>query len=1297
MLERAAGCLESAGRRFLRDPNSTIRTRKSLSRNFWKQNAVIGEVASYLVTLALPSSQHPSTHGFQSHATGNSEKDGGSPFLDFLYPRRTQDFALERLSRHGKRFGGRRRKRALVGFSRSYASNAQSPSHYIPLEEPPATESDSQNVGMEATRSSKRYLQEFLANQKAEFDRAWVLYIAAGRPSDCRSALCAYLSRSKSLVDRERAWEAFEGIPEGTLGEDDFLHAAESQLSSSDPSKLIELCEKGLEKGFGLKCCTLAFTRFWKARNWKRTLEVWRLVSQYADRAPGSPCRKLISELEQARLSWDAVALGKFVLRSQNSDARALADFILGHIFRYSYMLRSASVGILVEMFRIYHDLGFLKPDYYLKTINTFQASEARSVFIRTVVFYRIMRRQEPDLKPPQSFFSAQLRAFAQFGITAGVRYFLEEMRHFYGKPHLQVYKDAMQAFAYAGDAEQVNFFFNKLVEDHGPPRSRKLLAPLLDVYARMGNVEETQRQFERISNEFHLQPNDVCWNIVLKAYANSEDLAGALSTYSRMQQSGVSPSAYTFGTLMALFARRGDIENTRHLLKEAERHGVEITMPMLDMVVQAYCANGLLPQAEQFAVACQEFNVSGSPIGLWNTLLFQHAFRVDFVAMNRVWQLFKSAGIRPDAISYASHMLILALVGKTDRARKTLRDLHKKRVFQATDLHYAIILYGYLKSRNRTMVQVIFREIEERFGQTEARSSLLELRGQIEHDLAIRDDSAKSSAELRLRNAEHTLLSSLTSIDRLTKSIKLPSSKAHVKAAFQDSYYTYRIKNLGLDGAIDEARQLFNDYFDAKKTIATSGTGSETPPVRLVSAMMLAYLRAEQYAEVEKCWQLVLSNTVKVASRIDLKELMRSQSAAESPPVRGATARSPSPEENSQSPTSSNQSPESGDALTHGSVPQDQNAVQRETDIIPSQRYALSRPLSIYLRALAYQSKTEQIVDVVAELEHFGFRLSTFNWSTYVQMLAASDRFDDILEAFRAFERQFMPNFPDWRRLQAGQGIKPLGVPFTIQQLEDPRHFPPPSSSLGKVSKAYWSNIDPGFMQPTYVSMVYLAAAVDRIRSQSILKGGEELEQLHAVAPKTITEIGRMPYLRDKFQGVLIRHRSHQADKDGQKQPRRQTVAASGILGIRPRNRNKKATRRSRQSLDLEMASLPVETSFADKEADKSRDAILGSSSPGSENDVFAAEDRFDLEAAIRGRHARQIYLKKLKAVSRKAARKAVDDSSSSVETSIAASMDAKQGIGGEDVGDESLAEHATESVEVTHKISQSQDEKTP
>ncbi|KAJ5157173.1 uncharacterized protein N7482_008273 [Penicillium canariense] len=1287
MLERAAGCLESAGRRFLRDPNGAIRSRRTLSRQFWKHNAVGGDIASYFVALVLPPCQQPSASVFHIPAESKAANDGGSPFLDFLYPQRTQEFAVSRISRHAKRLGLRRRKRTLLGFSRPYTSNASSPSKPIIVEDSNAYEASSETAGAEATRSSKGYLISLLERQKDDFDRAWVLYIAAGRPSECRSALCAYLSRSKETVDQGRMWEVFQQIPEDSLSEDDFLRAAESQLNSREPSKLISICQQALARGFGSKCCTLSFTRFWRARNWRRAVEIWSLVSQSTGRASQPSQRRLFSELEQGRLPWDAISFGKFAAHKLNQDARHLADFLLDHIFRYPYVLRYASMGALVEMFRIYHESGFLKPEHYLNTIKTFQLSDSRSVFVRSIVFYRMMRRQMPELKPPESLFSGQLRALASFGITSGVQFFLEDLSHFYGKPNLLVYRDVMKSFARAGDVEKVNFVFNKLVEDHGPPRSRKLLTPLLDVHARAGNVKETTKQFQRISDEFHLQPNTVCWNILLKAYANQENLAGAFSIFSQMQQAGISPSAHTFGTLMALFAKRGDIDTTRHLLKEAERHHVEITMPMLDTVVQVYCINGLLHQAEQFALACRDFKVEGSPLRMWNTLLFHHAFRVDFVALNRIWGHLQAAGIHPDAITYASHMLILALVGKTDQARKTLRDLHKKRVIQATDLHYAIVLYGYVKSRNREMVHVIFQEIEERFGEGETRSSLLRLRGQIEHDLQAREDSTKDGADLRLKNAEQTLLASLESINRPARSFRLPSSKpvgGVLGGAFQDSYLAYRIKNFGLNGAIEEARQLFQEYIDTRKATSSHENGSESAPIRLIAAMMLAHLRAEQYPEVEECWQLALSNTMKIANRVDLDELLRAESSS---PIDSAAMKS---------------LPGTTKPLILGSIfdGQEDSSLDRvpfssqESVIIPSQRFVLSRPLSIYMRALAYQNKTEQMIKVVANFERTGFRLSTFNWSTYVQMLAASDRFQDVVEAFRVFERTFMPNFPDWGRLQVGQGLKPFGVPFTIQQLEDPRHLPPPSGSVGKVSKPYWSNINPGFMQPTYISMVYLAAAVERIRDLSILKGGTELAKLHATAPDTIEEIGRMPYLRDKFQGVLLRHRSQQADKDGQKRPRRQSVAGGGILGIHSRSRHVGPAGHPGRAQRKPVQLSPTVTLSAELEAERIRQAVFGPkpTGPDVQEEIFAPDDRADLESAIRGRHFRKVCLNKMKQPSEKRNRELAKNCRPESQEPEECIVETERS----DLKDEIQVERETEGVEDAEEASQTAGEKT-
>lgn len=95
---------------------------------------------------------------------------------------------------------------------------------------------------------------------------------------------------------------------------------------------------------------------------------------------------------------------------------------------------------------------------------------------------------------------------------------------------------------------------------------------------------------------------------------------------------------------------------------------------------------------------------------------------------------------------------------------------------------------------------------------------------------------------------------------------------------------------------------------------------------------------------------------------------------------------------------------------------------------------------------------------------------------------------------------------------------------------------------------------IQPNFMQPTYVSLVYLAAALLAIRQNSITEGDATINALYSAAPRTVDAIAAMPYLRDKFQGVLLRGRARQGDRNNladEIDPIQPAVWTGGVLGV--------------------------------------------------------------------------------------------------------------------------------------------------
>lgn len=85
---------------------------------------------------------------------------------------------------------------------------------------------------------------------------------------------------------------------------------------------------------------------------------------------------------------------------------------------------------------------------------------------------------------------------------------------------------------------------------------------------------------------------------------------------------------------------------------------------------------------------------------------------------------------------------------------------------------------------------------------------------------------------------------------------------------------------------------------------------------------------------------------------------------------------------------------------------------------------------------------------------------------------------------------------------------------------------------------------------------MVYLASALNSFRERSILKGAAELVTVFSAAPKTIEALGNMPYLRDKFQGVLLRSRQQKGDTTQPPGEIDLYVWTGGVLGVGGRHR---------------------------------------------------------------------------------------------------------------------------------------------
>ncbi|KAL4881258.1 hypothetical protein BJY04DRAFT_189463 [Aspergillus karnatakaensis] len=1148
MLERTAGCFESAGRRFLRDANGSIRNRASLCNKLGQDGGSVSGNVRWPAAIRRTARQQNLRTASSSRSSSRPANDSRPPLLEFLYPDRTQEYVAFRLSRSTRSFFSRRKRKTFAG-SRSFTSQTgfDQENGVRETENSPETESNW------AKDSLFEVLDEGIYKQS---ERAWQLYMLAGRPPDLNPALLAQFSKVRSASGHSRAKQLFDSIPETNRTADDYWHLANSYIGIGQKGYLGRICKEAAANGHGVEVGSLALARSLHRAEWSLVQDIWENLRGVDGIALWEA---LLPRLYVASLQPSLLSLALLLERKKAAaePAPSFARYLMDKVLRTPKFIEEFRPDSLLLLLERLGSAAVLTRDQFFGVIEMLQVSQKRSTFAQSVRIYSKFRSLVDAMVPPAELLERFLEQLALFRMSDSVEYFLQEFTRFRMIPSSNGYRHALSTLSHACQPSIIEGVFNEYVHYHGMPTSCAFLTPLLYVHARVGNVKDTLAQFERISTEFYLEPSHVCWNIVLTAYANSGNLTECFAHFRLMLSEGVKVNSHTFGIVMGLCAKRGDTQTVYKLLDMAKQHHVRITAPILDPIVEAHCNNQDYKEAEAFAESCLSLDVQGSRVRMWNIMLRSYAYRLDVDSISRLRTRMEEAGILPDDMTYAALMLSLVLLGQTDAARRILRTLHRGRHTQVTQFHYSIILYGYFRDRNRPMVQIILEEMEQRFKDVGSSSQLLFLRDQLQLDLRIDSEQNRTAPDpirtladppvdpsnraepypdLRFAHAEKTLAKLISEFDttkRRAKQVEPGAGKLPPTQAFPAMYYESIAREYAKKGSYRRVEQLIEEY--GKTQGLSYEEALDVAPLRIHAALMQAYSVSNQHDLLLASWGRAFRRAQELGARpgeLDFLPL----NAFEAPrPVM------PTWEE------------EEYNNLLVNSGPTETQAF-----LLPAYRFVLSRHFSLYMQSLAYSKKKNRIDDAITTYTNAGFSMTTYNWSTYIHLFSLSDDQDEQLRAFTLFEKEFMPSFPGWKYLKRGKAVAHSGVPSAIRMLERPERRPPPNM-MGPVGRKYWSQHHPDVLQPTYISMVFLAAALLRIRRDSILAGHDHLIALQQAAPQTLKALAKMPWLREKWQGILLRGNEKLPPNPPSLPKKKRFVWSGGLLGVDGRIRKLK------------------------------------------------------------------------------------------------------------------------------------------
>ncbi|OCK88861.1 uncharacterized protein K441DRAFT_700266 [Cenococcum geophilum 1.58] len=1133
MLERASSCLEAGGRQLLQGTKRSVRSRRMLHSAFWHHGAGDLSLPIWWASVIPSTPGRTTEHGEPSHCGEKLCTDGvyngqNDLLLDFLYPAKTMAL-IKRISSCGwEAWHSRRRRQFARNKVRQYSSRSSSIQEYVSNNFGEITASEEAQEVQELkqtlqTSDALDALQALLQSKgKGRQGLAWRLYgilDESERAPTLRADLLNYLALSEHPVHASRSLQVFDSLLPESRRASSYRAAISGHLKLHMVGRAVRLHDEAADRAVGHRFGTdVLLARTVQDNQWDLAIHVFQTFMRFWDRKglPGEYPHLWTVVSQLPMLFSNAVSLLQFAkqfrydFQSTTEKPSVLESFMAGivpKVIDRAVAAPDLDEAFIRGFFRVLLSLGLSTKDYYenilfkLLSLQQYRNYSHRpKLHLHLYAEYRdeaVVRDSRDGFYPSQNLIMAFMKLMASHysfkpypGARTTVSSLTSDWHRFHGHLTRNVLLQLMNSYARAGDAERVHEYFQELrTQEPGPLKNHASLWPLLHVHSRRLEISAVHKQFERISEEFGLKPDIVSWNILLHTYARADDLDGTLKCFDDLVKSGLRPDSWSFGPVLDICARRGDVEAVQGLFAQARSENVLIqnyTVTRAALVL-ANVNSDDLATAEAAAGAMLKDKRAGTLHGpltpTWNILLTTYAARSDLESTMRIYRSMQAEKIPLDSLSYSALMKSLIVLRQTDAAYKILRKTMVKNNIRACAHHYALVMAGFisefqvhraLKAHERMISKRIRPTVSSRMAYLKAKA-FAEV-DSIRHKL----HGNGKRGEIRLVEVEEGLREILAESDPSDYASKQPRQGLHgmpLNQVSPDGYFEFLIMLYGTRGAYKICQELIEVAAAARH----DEYGNYEAPLGLLTALMNAHCYANKHEEVDKCWNLARAQVAKLVKLLG-SDPVKLPTASGTPPIESAPTVEAPPVESLTGPR------------TEG-----------KEKIAPNRRDLLARPIRIYMRSILMRNdsrKVPKVQQIISSLIADGYVLDNLTWNEFIQVLARSGH---MVDAFTACEAYLMPNFIGWRctnpwyRRRNVPGYERMDVrPIDVRNKRT--------------------------LMPRYKTLVIMGAALAHVRrAEGAGRGydpedteGHLLPMLEQLAPKTIRAIETMPVVPD-------------------------------------------------------------------------------------------------------------------------------------------------------------------------------------
>lgn len=960
----------------LRSSKKHFRNRRHLHSAFWSHGAGDINLPPWWMLFLQNIDSVQERYSSRSHRRPEAALSSGLQeiLLDFLYPVHTLTL-IRRLKQSTN--AQRHVAQSIKLCSRSYTSTAAdflngaktatgAPTQNTSTTSPPETPQPGDTI--------RWAIDEILESKDRKwlYDELWQNYQALLEMSQSLSPqelikMLRHLGTSQRTIDVERAVALFDSIPVQERRAIHYSYAVSAALSLNDIDTAVDIHREAFARNGG-SLGTAALLRYTiQHEKWQLAIESWHMywvnkLHYYTrpDIWSGVNTMPLPDLIEKAILAVDfALSIAE---SSQPEITRASREFAL-ELTRQTLGIQNTDFNIQRHWHLVRQARNLDSSDIKIQMIALEQllSVKSREHGHRALHLYRVLRKESTFLPSTEILASVTGRLVAEKS-NLGMLMMIEDWRTYHQEMPPSIAIAVAGVFAQLGQLEPLQKLFHESCPANNQPFARWCQC-LLFVHNRRADTEGVVRTFNELQKEFGYKPDLKAWNYVVGTFSRVGDVDGALTWFNKLLEAKLRPDSRSYSLLMSMYARRGDCETVHDLYRQSKINGIKISMLMIDSLVLANINDERLPEAEQLVNEALHMDLAGSRTFMWTILLNAYALRKKVEKVSELHKQMRAAGVASDGMTYAALMTSLTVAKMPYPARKILERVMPGAQIRRTSLHYAIVMGGFLATYlPREVFRLYKRMLTRNLKPTMSTQNVL-LRAAVLRDISAKKGSDQDpNIQFELVRAQQAFEQTISGLDPTELAATEPRKFVGpnpLNESFSSTYFEYLIFLYGKDAAYAKVTELYESYITTSARFSDRDV-ERSPPLRLLSALMVAHLHAGNHDEVERCWYLALDKSKKLAGR-----------------ARGVTT-------------------EPG-------------------WVLHSRRFIMGIPLRHYMKSLVQQGRMDDVISTIGQLHSSGFALNSPNWNEYIQHLAQSPEPKYQLLAFQLCERELIPGWPGW------------------------------------------------------------------------------------------------------------------------------------------------------------------------------------------------------------------------------------------------------------------------------------------